>query len=375
QQSRSLRGTSILSSGAGSSNAGNTNNNITSSSNKEVDGKVQQLDGLTGAREGGLTLVERDSGIPSTNPENTASDNFTTPDTPLDNLTPTASIDSLTPSQGGYPDNNFAAGSATTSSINHVAVGNKQDSATTVTSTYLHHPESGFNALVEASVAIPRAEVATESGGNGGNNRASSSSSVPLPSAAAMSTPNRVTEDHKSNHSHTTTNVIQNHNHTPGATPLSDSLSSRGKTTKSATRPASSSRGSRSSKFESDDAQDHLVVGSRVSPCFILRDLSGAKGNFFVFPEIGIRKSGFYRLTFHLFETSSLTREASTSLASVVSNVISVYPRKTFPGLSESTALSKCFAKQGIRIRLHQAFGDGAGDNDEDQGGDESDDE
>ena len=41
-------------------------------------------------------------------------------------------------------------------------------------------------------------------------------------------------------------------------------------------------------------------------------------------------------------------------LASVFSDVFQVYSAKKFPGVCESTALSKCFAGQGIKIPIRK---------------------
>jgi len=48
-------------------------------------------------------------------------------------------------------------------------------------------------------------------------------------------------------------------------------------------------------------------------------------------------------------------------LASVFSDVFQVYSAKKFPGVCESTALSKCFATQGIKIPIRK---EGKGNND-----------
>jgi len=41
-------------------------------------------------------------------------------------------------------------------------------------------------------------------------------------------------------------------------------------------------------------------------------------------------------------------------LASIFSDVFQVYSAKKFPGVCESTALSKCFASQGIKIPIRK---------------------
>lgn len=55
----------------------------------------------------------------------------------------------------------------------------------------------------------------------------------------------------------------------------------------------------------------------------------------------------------------------SPILASVFSDVFQVYSAKKFPGVCDSTELSKCFATQGIKIPIRKEGGRGA-DNDDD---------
>jgi len=55
-------------------------------------------------------------------------------------------------------------------------------------------------------------------------------------------------------------------------------------------------------------------------------------------------------------------------LASCFSDSFQVYSAKKFPGVCESTPLSKCFANQGIKIPIRKEGGKGAdgGDDDDD---------
>lgn len=64
----------------------------------------------------------------------------------------------------------------------------------------------------------------------------------------------------------------------------------------------------------------------------------------------------------------SLTQVNTTKapvLAQVFSDVFTVYSAKRFPGVVESTPLSKCFATQGIKIPIRKD-GPGKGDKDRD---------
>ena len=51
-------------------------------------------------------------------------------------------------------------------------------------------------------------------------------------------------------------------------------------------------------------------------------------------------------------------------LASCFSQVFQVYSAKKFPGVWESTPLSKCFAAQGIKIPIRKDGGKGGDDDD-----------
>ncbi|KAI9095005.1 velvet factor, partial [Phlyctochytrium arcticum] len=92
-----------------------------------------------------------------------------------------------------------------------------------------------------------------------------------------------------------------------------------------------------------------VLVGSLVSPCHILTDVDGHKALFFTFADLSIRTGGQYRLKFFLYD---ITRDASNAIASAMSNVIAVYPPKTFPGMTESSQLAKCLARQGIKLHI-----------------------
>ncbi|TPX60953.1 hypothetical protein PhCBS80983_g01472 [Powellomyces hirtus] len=67
------------------------------------------------------------------------------------------------------------------------------------------------------------------------------------------------------------------------------------------------------------------------------------------FPDLSIRTSGQYLLKFSLYDIS---QDASHAMAFAISDVISVYPPKTFPGMTESSQLAKCLARQGIKLHI-----------------------
>lgn len=67
-------------------------------------------------------------------------------------------------------------------------------------------------------------------------------------------------------------------------------------------------------------------------------------------------------------QNSTVNMGKAPVLASCFSDVFQVYSAKKFPGVCESTALSKCFAAQGIKIPIRKegANSKGGGDDDED---------
>ncbi|KAJ1896105.1 hypothetical protein LPJ66_004191, partial [Kickxella alabastrina] len=96
------------------------------------------------------------------------------------------------------------------------------------------------------------------------------------------------------------------------------------------------------------------MAGSMVSPLHTLRDASSMQGAYFVFSDLSVRTEGSFRLRFDLFEMEG---EMVHQRASIISDIFSVYSPKRFPGMMESTRLSKLFAEQGLRIRIRTEAG------------------
>ncbi|KAK5111810.1 hypothetical protein LTR62_004730 [Meristemomyces frigidus] len=91
---------------------------------------------------------------------------------------------------------------------------------------------------------------------------------------------------------------------------------------------------------------------------------------YFIFPDLSVRHEGKYRLSFSLYEelkdgkdddttdpagSSSTHGEAHvTHRLEVKSEPFTVYSAKKFPGLTESTVLSRTVAEQGCRVRIRR---------------------
>ncbi|KAJ3207261.1 hypothetical protein HDU67_007589 [Dinochytrium kinnereticum] len=97
------------------------------------------------------------------------------------------------------------------------------------------------------------------------------------------------------------------------------------------------------------------LLGSLAVPCTILTDLDGSEGMFFVFHDLSVRAQGTYRLRFQVVDADG-SKKVSSSKAIAWSNVFEVFSPKVFPGMTESTALSRSFAKQGLPIHIRKDY-------------------
>lgn len=95
------------------------------------------------------------------------------------------------------------------------------------------------------------------------------------------------------------------------------------------------------------------LAGTVVSSLYNLKDTNNSQGGFFVFGDLSVKKEGIFRLEFTLFELKPQSREC-WQLCSVVSEQFQVFASKSFPGLQESTFLTRCFSDQGVRLRLRK---------------------
>ncbi|KAI8082964.1 velvet factor-domain-containing protein [Halteromyces radiatus] len=93
------------------------------------------------------------------------------------------------------------------------------------------------------------------------------------------------------------------------------------------------------------------TAGAVVQSLHKLKDTDNNDGGFFVFADVSVRLEGNYRLKFTLFEIAG---EHVKRLVSVISNPFTVYSPKHFPGMSESSLLTKSFSDQGVRIRIRK---------------------
>ncbi|KAI7901618.1 velvet factor-domain-containing protein [Cokeromyces recurvatus] len=98
-----------------------------------------------------------------------------------------------------------------------------------------------------------------------------------------------------------------------------------------------------------------VLMGSLVSSPSLLKNPQGEQGLYFAFPDLSIRTEGRYTLRFSLMKlvNSDFQENAKSKIvAQVFSDPFTVYSAKKFPGMTESTELSKTFAKQGLKIPI-----------------------
>lgn len=113
------------------------------------------------------------------------------------------------------------------------------------------------------------------------------------------------------------------------------------------------------------------LIGQVSSSATQLKDLDKKPGLWFIFQDLSVRTEGVFRLKFSFFdlqdgkrpdresgepesaESVMLARQAPM-LAQAYSKPFQVFSAKKFPGVIESTLLSKEFAKQGIKIPIRK---------------------
>jgi hypothetical protein len=98
------------------------------------------------------------------------------------------------------------------------------------------------------------------------------------------------------------------------------------------------------------------VMGKIFATAVPLKDEHGKHGFLYIFPDLSIRVEGRYRLKFDLLRVvvppGSPVLGTNHVAAEVLSDVFVVYAAKEFPGMMQSTELTKAIARQGIKIAV-----------------------
>ncbi|KAF2669652.1 hypothetical protein BT63DRAFT_425332 [Microthyrium microscopicum] len=101
------------------------------------------------------------------------------------------------------------------------------------------------------------------------------------------------------------------------------------------------------------------LIGSLAVSAAKLKDERGEMGIWFVLQDLSVRQEGKFRLRFAFVSVANCDKNAPTAgaapiLATCFSDTFTVYSAKKFPGVIESTALSKAFAQQGVKIPIRK---------------------
>jgi Velvet factor len=114
------------------------------------------------------------------------------------------------------------------------------------------------------------------------------------------------------------------------------------------------------------------LIGSLSASAFKLNDMNDVFGIWFVLQDLSIRTEGWFRLKLNFVNvgqpttsaqptsavngqvSQTVTKTTAPVLASIFSKPFRVYSAKKFPGVIDSTDLSKLFANQGIKIPIRK---------------------
>ncbi|KAL8713556.1 MAG: hypothetical protein Q9220_002418 [cf. Caloplaca sp. 1 TL-2023] len=118
------------------------------------------------------------------------------------------------------------------------------------------------------------------------------------------------------------------------------------------------------------------LIGSLGVSAFKLTDTNNVQGIWFILQDLSVRTEGIFRLKLSFVNVGSTTSATALNLgsapvlASAFSQPFQVFSAKKFPGVIESTGLSKCFATQGIKIPIRKdgPRGNARGEGDDDEG-------
>jgi len=111
----------------------------------------------------------------------------------------------------------------------------------------------------------------------------------------------------------------------------------------------------------SDPSCTRNLMGSLISNAYNLTNPRSEQGVYFIFQDLSVRTEGKFSLKFSFANLGSRIPDVrdpsmlhSRTEGEVFTSPFMVYSAKKFPGMTESTELSKCFAKQGIKIPIRK---------------------
>lgn len=96
------------------------------------------------------------------------------------------------------------------------------------------------------------------------------------------------------------------------------------------------------------------LIGSLAATAFKLHDLEDQLGIWFVLQDLSVRTEGEFRLKFSFVNLADIKQSGTPIVSWILSESFRSYSAKKFPGVIDSTDLSKCFATQGIKIPIRR---------------------
>ncbi|KAI8204090.1 Spore development regulator vosA [Colletotrichum sp. SAR 10_65] len=94
------------------------------------------------------------------------------------------------------------------------------------------------------------------------------------------------------------------------------------------------------------------LQGVTVSSLHKVKDQHGSDAAYFVFGNLSVKVQGTFQLHFILYEI--FNGEVCFEWAEVLSEPFEVHSPRSFPGLAQSTTLTKTLSDQGIRVRIRK---------------------
>jgi Velvet factor len=128
------------------------------------------------------------------------------------------------------------------------------------------------------------------------------------------------------------------------------------------------------------------LIGSLSTSASLLKDEKNEAGIWFILQDLSVRTEDWFRLMASFVnlgeivspnmpgngQSQVLTKGTAPVLATIFSRPFQVFSAKKFPGVIESTELSKTFAQQGVKIPIRKENGQKAGraniDDDDEEG-------
>lgn len=101
------------------------------------------------------------------------------------------------------------------------------------------------------------------------------------------------------------------------------------------------------------EPETNSLTGNTCTSGHVVKDDRGIHNMMFCLNDISVKKEGAYRLKFCLFKLNTSTGEVE-NLTSACSQPFTTYSGRHFPGMSESTSMTRLLVDAGVRLRLRK---------------------